>query len=100
MKDQGLLFLSYETKTRPLHYIVLGKEVVFLTTKQSNKVKYMEKSKDVKVKFNNPIAKVNEKKAKVVVDKEYIKQVFNEMLNRKNTHFKDFSDDLVAVVLT
>ncbi len=100
MGDKGLIKLEQGEKVTTLHYIKDGNKFFSITKGQSAKVQLLKIDEKVKLGFAMKSADVVDASANVITDKKRVKDVFDIMLDKKFTHYKKYSDDLVLLEMS
>ena len=95
MKDKGILFLHYEDKHRKLNYVIRNGKICVITSKTSNKVKYIKKHQTVVIEFED--GNMHTVNPEVVEQDGFVKELFDYMTDLENNHFKKYMDQFLAV---
>lgn len=100
MNKRCLIKFSHDDKTDLMHYVVFDGDVVVLSKKESTKVPYAQKEKELEVSFDIESNDYDVLKVEVVEDLDYVKKVYNYMIETNNAYFTDGYEDLVALKLS
>lgn len=99
MKNKGILRFKHSTGGGMMHYIIFDDRVVTLTENSSKKANEIAKTGEIAINFKKLGGEFNNLKVRIEENNEVVKNVFDEMIELKNSHFKKFSDDLVALFI-
>lgn len=96
-KDKGILKYKSENSKGPMHYIKVDGDVYTLTLSSSQKVKDIKNNPSMKIAPNLLSRKFVDKTIEVIDDLDKVRMLFDTMLDKKNTHFKNWNDQLTAI---
>jgi general stress protein 26 len=100
MADKGLIKLEQGKKTTTLHYIKDDNKFFALTKAESEKVGLIKSDGNVRLGFAMKSNDFIKSSAKIISDKKIVKDVFDTMLEKKFTHYKKYTDDLVLLEMS
>ena len=95
MKDKGILLLHYEDKHRKLNYVIRDGKICVITSKSSNKLKYIEKHQTVVIEFED--GKMHTVSPEIIDHDEDVKDLFDYMTDLENNHFNKYLDIFIGV---
>lgn len=96
-KNKGILKYKSTNSKGPMHYITFNNHVYTLTLGTSNKVKDINQTNTLNIAPALLSRSFENTTVEVIKDSNKVKEVFDYMLDNKHTHFKTWSDDLVAL---
>ncbi|MCF7925563.1 MAG: hypothetical protein K9L26_03420 [Candidatus Izimaplasma sp.] len=99
MNKKCLIKFEHEDFKDLMHYVVYDGDVVVLSRENSEKVKYARKHGFLFVSFNIDSHKFEKLDVKVIIDKDYVKKVYDYMIQTNNAYFKDGTEELCAIKL-
>ncbi len=99
MNKKCLIKFSHDDNTDLMHYVVYEGDVVVLSKEDSKKISYAKKHKELEVSFHIDSKEYDVLKVEVIDDKEYVKKVYDYMIETNNAYFMDGHEDLVAMKL-
>ena len=99
MNKKCLIKFSHEDKTDLMHYVIYEKDVVVLTKKASEKVSFVKENKELQVSFDVDSNKYDLLKVDIIEDEDYVKKVYQYMIDTNNAYFMDGTEGLVALKL-
>jgi hypothetical protein len=99
MNKKCLIKFSHDDNTDLMHYVVYEGDVVVLSKEDSKKISYAKKHKKLEVSFHIDSKEYDVLKVDVIDDKEYVKKVYDYMIETNNAYFMDGYEDLVAMKL-
>jgi hypothetical protein len=99
MNKRCLIKFSRDDKTDLMHYVVYDGDVVVLSKKESTKIPYAKEKGELEVSFDIDAKTYDVLKVDLVEDLDYVKKVYDYMIETNNAYFTDGYEDLVAMKL-
>ncbi|MEC9485362.1 MAG: hypothetical protein UMR38_05755 [Candidatus Izemoplasma sp.] len=97
MNKKCLIKFEHDDYKDLMHYVVYDGDVVVLSREGSEKVRYIKKHGFLFISFNIDSEKFEKLDVKVITDKEYVKKVYDYMIETNNAYFKSGTDGLCAI---
>lgn len=98
MNKKALIKYTHGTDKGLMHYVVFEGDVVVMSVHKSKKVAYVEEHGTLNITFDINQTNFDTVNVKVVTDKDYIKRVYNYMIETNNAYFEDGTEDLCVLV--
>jgi len=99
MNKKCLIKFEHGDNVDLMHYVIYEGEVVVLSKQESKKVDFIKENKKLQVSFDIDSKMFDELDAEVVFDEEYVKKVYNYMIETNNAYFKDGYEGLCVIKL-
>jgi hypothetical protein len=99
MKNEKAIYkYTHDSEVGFMHYVVFDGEVVVLSKVESKKVGFIKENGFIEVTADIKGSDYGRVNCKVVFDQEYVKKVYNYMIETNNAYFTDGTEDLCALV--
>lgn len=99
MNKRSLIRYKHDNEKGLMHYVVFEGDVVVLSQCKSKKVAYIEENGRLDITFDIEKTAFDNVKAEVIKDPEYVKRVYDYMIETNNAYFKDEEETLCAIVI-
>lgn len=80
-----------------MHYVIFERDVVVLSEKDTQKVKYINENGNLNITFDTASKDFDLIGVKVITDKEYVEKVYNYMIETNNAYFFDGFENLCVI---
>lgn len=97
IKDRAIIKIEQKGSEAMMHSVNIEDNYYSLTLGASEKVKKLEEDSSLNFIFTKNSSEVLKASAKVISDKEVVKDLFDRLLDINFTHFKQWDDDLVVM---
>ena len=97
MNKRALIRYKHDNETGLMHYVVFEGDVVVMSAYKSKKVSYIEEHGTLDITFDIDQNLLDTVKAEVITDKDYVKRVYDYMIETNNAYFEDGIEDLCVL---
>lgn len=97
MNKKALIKYQHGTEKGLMHYVVYDGDVVVMSAIKTKKVTYINEHGTLDITFDVDQDILDTVKVTVVTDKDYVKAVYNYMIETNNAYFEDGTEDLCVL---
>ena len=97
INDKSLIKYKHDTDKGLMHYVVFEGEVVVLSAYESKKVSHIEKNGNLNITFDVKSNELDLVKIELVTDMEYVKKVYDYMIEINNAYFTEGYEGLCVL---
>ena len=97
MNKKSLIKYTHENEKGLMHYVIFEGDVVILSRYESKKVTYIEKNGSLDISFDVDANTLDNVKAEVITDQEYVMKVYNYMIETNNAYFFEGTEGICAI---
>ena len=95
--ERRLIRYRHEDIYGLMHYVVFEKDFVVLSELKTLKAKFIDKHGYLEITFDVNSTDFNKVKAEVVTDLDYVKRVYDYMIETNNAYFTQGYESLCAI---
>ena len=98
MKKKGMVKFKGTESKGVMHYVEYNGKTVGLSVFESQKVQFIQKSGCLEIAFDLKSKEFNNVPVTIVTEPDYIEEVYEDMLQKDNTYFKEGYNSLCVLV--
>lgn len=100
MNKKSLVKFKYNEQVGLFHYVIFEKNVVVLSEKETGKIAYVKENGNLYVTFDVENENYDLLNVELDESEDYVKKVYNYMIETNNPYFQDGFENLVALKFT
>lgn len=97
MNKKSLVKFKYGEQVGLFHYVIFESDVVVLSEDNTGKIKHVEKHGNLLITFDIETENYDLLDVTLEKNQEYVKKVYNYMIETNNPYFQDGYENLVAL---
>lgn len=97
MNKKALIKYQHGNQKGLMHYVVYDGDVVVMSALKTKKVSYINEHGTLDITFDIDQKELDTVNVTVETDEEYVKAVYNYMIETNNAYFEDGTEDLCVL---
>jgi hypothetical protein len=94
-----LIKYRHEDQEGYMHYVIHNEKFVVLSEYDTKKIDYINKNGKLEITFDIKSDTFDPVKAEVNTDESYVKEVLQAMIETGNSYYKEYQNNLCAIII-